>query len=240
MKNKLNIVIIGSSRGIGFHVAKHLALLGHGLLCISRNGAALDHLEQECRRLVPDAELTTHAADISLLLSNDLDLAGIVSSVFPRVDAVLYNAGLLVNKSFAELNNQDMEEVFRVNFFSAAAAIRELLPFMGGADISHIVTIGSMGGFQGSSKFPGLSLYSASKAALASLSECLAEEFKDRGIKVNCLALGAAQTEMLEEAFPGYKAPLSAEEIATFIGDFLVSGHKYINGKVIPVSLSTP
>jgi len=104
----------------------------------------------------------------------------------------------------------------------------------------HIVNIGSMGGFQGSSKFPGLSVYSSSKAAVASFTECLAEELKETKIKVNCLALGATQTEMLEEAFPGYEAPLSANKMAEFIADFSLNSSKWINGKVLPISISTP
>jgi NAD(P)-dependent dehydrogenase (short-subunit alcohol dehydrogenase family) len=97
-----------------------------------------------------------------------------------------------------------------------------------------------MGGFQGSAKFPGLSFYSASKAALCCLTECLATELKDKSIKMNALALGSVQTEMLDKAFPGYKAPVKAEEIAEFITDFAINGHRYVNGKVLPVSLSTP
>ena len=97
-----------------------------------------------------------------------------------------------------------------------------------------------MGGFQGSSKFPGLSLYSASKGAVAVLTEAMAEEFKDEGISVNCLALGAVQTEMLEEAFPGYKAPLSADEMGKYIAGFALTGNRYFNGKILPVSVSTP
>jgi NAD(P)-dependent dehydrogenase (short-subunit alcohol dehydrogenase family) len=97
-----------------------------------------------------------------------------------------------------------------------------------------------MGGYQGSMKFPGLALYSASKGALAVMSECLAEEFKETGIKVNCLALGAAQTEMLKEAFPNYQPPLSAEEMASFVCDFALRGQSFFNGKILPVALTDP
>ena len=111
---------------------------------------------------------------------------------------------------------------------------------MGGVKPTHVVNIGSMGGVQGSVKFPGLSIYSASKAALATLTECLAAEYPDKNIYFNCLALGAVQTEMFDEAFPGYKAPLTADEAAEFITDFALNGYKYFNGKIIPVSLSIP
>jgi NAD(P)-dependent dehydrogenase (short-subunit alcohol dehydrogenase family) len=105
---------------------------------------------------------------------------------------------------------------------------------------SHIVNIGSMGGFQGSAKFAGLSAYSASKAALHNFTECLAEELKERKISVNCLALGSAQTEMLEKAFPGYESPVMAFEMGKYIADFALTGHKFFNGKVLPVAVTTP
>ncbi|MEO8934414.1 MAG: SDR family NAD(P)-dependent oxidoreductase, partial [Xanthomarina sp.] len=145
----------------------------------------------------------------------------------------------LINKPFLELTPEEIQSCYQVNVLSVFETIQATLPFMqkkGG----HVVAISSMGGFQGSLKFGGLSAYSTSKAAVASLIELLAEEYKDTKIKFNCLALGSAQTEMLEEAFPGYKAPLSAKKMAEFIADFSLNSQQWINGKIIPVSLSTP
>lgn len=97
-----------------------------------------------------------------------------------------------------------------------------------------------MGGIQGSMKFPGLAAYSSAKGAVITLSELLAEEYKNDGIAFNVLAIGAVQTEMLEEAFPGYKAPLSPNEMADYMFDFALTGNKFYNGKVLQVSSSTP
>ena len=97
-----------------------------------------------------------------------------------------------------------------------------------------------MGGVQNSQKFPGLSVYSTSKGTLITLTQCLAEEFKDSGFKFNCLALGAVQTEMLNEAFPGFKAPVSSEQMGDFIANFYLQGAQYFNGQVIPVSIGSP
>ena len=97
-----------------------------------------------------------------------------------------------------------------------------------------------MGGFQGSAKFKGLSIYSAAKGALNILTECLAEEFNEVGIKVNSLALGSVNTEMLQQAFPGYKAMVQPQEMALYIKNFAETAHHYLNGKIIPVSLTTP
>jgi 3-oxoacyl-[acyl-carrier protein] reductase len=240
MRKGLNIVIIGAGRGIGFQVAEQLSSAGHNLFCISRNTNALEILRKESIKVRAGSGFHVLTLDISTVAGNLFDLRTAVMDVFPRVDILLNNAGLLINKDFSEFLSDEALQIFNINFFSAAAAIKELLPLMGGEMVSHIVNIGSMGGFQGSDKFHGLSYYSASKAALACLSECLAAELRDKNIRVNCLALGAAQTEMLEEAFPGYRAPLSAAQMAGFISQFMITGHEYFNGKVLPVSVSTP
>ena len=145
---------------------------------------------------------------------------------------------MLINKPFAETTYADFEAVYRVNVFGAAQLIRHLLPLL--TTDSHILNISSIGGVNGTSKFPGLAAYSSSKGALGILTELLAEEFKDNGPRCNALALGAVQTEMLAEAFPGYKAPVSASQIATYITDFSLKGHHFYNGKVLPISQSTP
>ena len=126
----------------------------------------------------------------------------------------------------------------QVNVFGVAELIRQLISRF--KTKSHVVNISSIGGIGGSSKFPGLSAYSSSKGALNILTEMLAEEFKDKGISFNTLALGAVQTEMLEEAFPGYEANISSSEMANFIYKFSLEGNNFFNGKIIPVSNTNP
>ena len=145
---------------------------------------------------------------------------------------------MLISKEFVNTTNSEARLMMETNFFGPASVIRAIKPLMTSG--SHIVNISSMGGFQGSSKYRGLSYYSASKAALACLTECLAVEFTESGVKVNCLALGSVQTEMLEKAFPGYKAPVNAKDMAEFIADFALNGHKFFNGKILPVAVSNP
>ena len=105
---------------------------------------------------------------------------------------------------------------------------------------SHIVNISSMGGFQGSVKFPGLSLYSASKGAVSILTESLAAELTEQRISVNALTFGAVDIDMLRSAFPDYQASFSAQEMGEYLADFALNKAKYYNGKVLPVSSSTP
>ncbi|MDT8394156.1 MAG: SDR family oxidoreductase [Bacteroidales bacterium] len=229
----MNIIITGASRGIGKYLAMDLAARGgHKIMLISRNEEKLNEI---CARY-SDGRLIPLAFDLE---RGDYQLLSkMVRGVLPEIHILINNAGALINKKFGHLTAEDFGHLMNVNVRSAFLLVKTLLPLFD--PNSHIVNIGSMGGYQGSAKFPGLSLYSASKGALAILSECMAEELKDHGISVNCLALGAAQTEMLAEAFPGYKAPVSASDMAAYIADFSLHGHKYYNGKILPVSLSTP
>ena len=85
-----------------------------------------------------------------------------------------------------------------------------------------------------------MAAYSSSKGAVSILTELLAEEFKETGPFVNALALGAVQTEMLSEAFPGLDVPMDAKTMAAYIAQFALTGHRFYNGKVLPVSNTTP
>lgn len=224
----MNIIVTGAGKGIGFELCKLLsAEPANHILAISRNISQLLSLSTQNRNLIP----------LSFDLEND-DYGFIISKLPGKIDILINNAGYLINKPFQELNESDIEKTFRVNFTSAFKLTQILVPHFN--KNAHVVNISSMGGFQGSAKFSGLSVYSASKSALACLTECLAEELKDQQIKVNCLCLGAVQTEMLENAFPGYKAPVEAGDMAKFIYDFALHANHYLNGKIIPVSLSTP
>jgi 3-oxoacyl-[acyl-carrier protein] reductase len=165
---------------------------------------------------------------------------GQIQAKVDNIDILINNAGFLVNKQFEDISNDELKKVYDVNVFAPFKLIQLLLPLLKKSSRAHIVNISSMGGVQGSSKFSGLSAYSSSKAAIASLSECLAEEFKGDHISVNALAIGAVQTEMLSEAFPGYIAPLNPKEMAEYIFKFATEGAKYFNGKIISVSSTTP
>ena len=223
-----NIIITGTSRGIGFELALQFANAGHQVLAISRK--------------IPQALLgNENITCLSVDLSNESELDRVsifLSKSWKQVDAVIHNAGSLLLKPFLETTQEDFENIYKVNVFGVANLTRVCLPYLQKG--SHVVTISSMGGIQGSLKFAGLAAYSSSKGAVITLSELLAEEYKDRGIAFNVLALGSVQTEMLAEAFPGYQAPISASEMANYIYDFTVTGNKYFNGKVLQVSSTNP
>lgn len=231
----MNYLITGASKGIGHDTALKLSQNpDHKILAISRDNGGLQGLVQEARKQSGHENIYSKVFDI--VNGDFVDLQSWVQS-FGSLNGIINNAGLLINKPFEDLSKNDWSQTFATNLFGAVNLIQQLLPVLKNA---HIINIGSMGGYQGSSKFPGLSAYSASKAALANLTECLAEEFKDRGVFVNCLALGAVQTAMLEGAFPGYQAPVNSHQMGEWVAWFLENGQTFFNGKVIPVSVSTP
>lgn len=224
-----HIIITGTSRGIGFELVKQFAKQGHQVLALSRNDGPVNALNLK--------NVTAFCFDLGDMEAYE-KVEAFVLDQWKHVDVLINNAGQVLNKPFAKTTITDFEEVYRTNVYGVAELIRVLLPHM--AQNSHIVNISSMGGVQGSMKFAGLSAYSSSKAAVITLTELLAEEYKDSGISFNVLALGAVQTEMLEEAFPGYKAPITPAEIADYIVDFSLKGQKFYNGKLLQISNSTP
>lgn len=225
------IVIVGASRGIGRELVKILSQDKNNLIfALARNTKSLEDFNQLENVQIHSFDLNTD----SVRVSGEKIFQNISS-----IDILINNAGKLVNKPFLELSKEDLEESYQVNVIGVMETVQAAIPKMienGG----HIVNISSMGGFQGTVKFAGLAAYSTSKAAVASFTELLAEEYKDTKIKVNCLCLGSAQTEMLEEAFPGFQAPVSAHQMASYIADFSLNAHQWMHGRIIPVSLTTP
>ena len=227
MKSK-NIIITGTSRGIGYELALQFANAGHQVLAISRKTP---------QALIENPNITCLSIDISNP-EELLQVENFINRTWKKVDVLINNAGSLLHKQFTQITSEEFQNIYKVNVFAVAELTKICIPFMEKG--SHVVTISSMGGIQGSMKFAGLAAYSSSKGAVITLSELLAEEYKEQGISFNVLALGAVNTEMLQEAFPGYEAPLSAKEMADYIFNFALNGNKYYNGKVLQVSSSTP
>lgn len=232
-----NIIITGASGGIGLETALVLAGAGNRVVAVARSQKGLSKLQEAAFRLNPESIIHILPFDI---VYGDYEnrLLPLLVEKFGQVDILINNAGTLINKPFEETSKDDCSAMLESNFIGHVHMIQHLLPLMPSG--SHIVNIGSMGGFQGSVKFPGLAAYSASKAALHVLTECLALELADRSIKINCLALGSAQTEMLAKAFPQYESPVTAQEMGDYIAKFALTGHRFFNGKVLPVAVTTP
>jgi NAD(P)-dependent dehydrogenase (short-subunit alcohol dehydrogenase family) len=236
----MNIIVTGASRGIGFETVKALAANPESrIIALARNDQGLKLLKQQCEE-INQGSVYTIAIDLSTADIKE-DLLPQIQKRFSSIDVIVHAAGALVNKPLLQTTDKELEYIYKVNVFSAFKLVRDLLPLLTKAKAgAHIVMIGSMGGVQGSAKFSGLAAYSSSKGALSVLTECLAVELKEQNIAVNCLAPGAVQTEMLQEAFPGYQASVSAAQMAHYIAEFALTARSLFNGRIIPVSAGTP
>ncbi|WP_207535547.1 SDR family NAD(P)-dependent oxidoreductase [Desertivirga arenae] len=233
----MKILITGASSGVGFEAVLELILKNDNeVIALARSQDKLKRLYEIAKDLNPEANL--FPAKFDIVHDDYSSLANFVQERIGSIDVLINNAGQLINKPFAETTQIDFVEMLQSNLLGHVKMIQNMLPLLN--EGAHVVNIGSMGGYQHSAKFPGLAAYSASKAALHTLTECLAAEYAERNMRFNCLALGSAQTEMLEQAFPGYTSPVMAFEMGKYIADFALTGHKFFNGKVIPVALTTP
>ena len=232
------VLITGASQGIGFELAKEFSRIGDSALyLVARDIKKLENLQFEIKKINPDIVSYILAIDLTLPKSID-SLMSNIKNRFGKLDIIVNNAGILVKNNFNNISKDQLEYTFNLNFFVPFLITQKSIKLL--SKNAHTVFISSVGGINGAKKFPGLSVYSSSKGALITLTECLAEEFQTKQIRFNCLALGAVQTEMLNKAFPGYQAPLSANQISSFIVDFCINGGRYFNGKVLPVALTTP
>ena len=224
----MNVLITGCSRGIGKCMLDNLIKepLVKSIFALSSNPEIICNSEKV---------LNIHAD----FLSDQWEETLRKSIQDEQLNVIINNAGYLFNGSIETTSEAEIHKMYRINYY-APLRIIQLLHSNAKEGRAHIVNIGSMGGFSGSVKYPGLSVYSSTKSALANLSECWAEELKDFGITSNCLALGAVNTEMLHSAFPEYEAPVSAKTMADKIIDFALHYGEIINGKIIPFSVSTP
>jgi NAD(P)-dependent dehydrogenase (short-subunit alcohol dehydrogenase family) len=223
-----NIVILGASQGIGAALVEVFAKDP------SNKVIALARQVELMKELFKQENVFAYKLDLIDNVHEQIDQLKLPDSI----DILINNAGLLINKPFETITHQDFRNSYQVNVIGIMEATQALLPLL--KDGAHIVNISSMGGFQGSLKFAGLTAYSTAKAALCAFTEMFAEEYKATNIHMNCLCLGAVQTEMLAQAFPGYEAPTSPEQMANFIANFAEHSGQLLNGKIIPVSASNP
>ena len=234
----MNIIVTGASKGIGHEIVRIFSRSKKNhVIAISRNEKQLEELVNECNRINPEANVTHYAFDITQFDFYPLVLQRI-ETYMPHCDILINNAGALIYKGFRKVKPEDFDTLFDVNIKGLFFFTQAILPVMNKG--GHIVNISSLGGIQGSKKFTGLTAYSASKGAVSILTEALAVELQEEEIRVNCLALGGVNTEMFKTAFPHAKASFEPDQMAQYIVDFALNGNKVYNGKVLPVSVTTP
>ncbi|MCX7697462.1 MAG: SDR family oxidoreductase [Bacteroidales bacterium] len=228
-------LITGCSRGIGLALVERALSESENMVF----GVSRSHPPQELAQLASknSSEWIWIQADLSTE-DGRKKVADVISKKNVGLTHVLHNAATIICKQWFEYTYEDYRTVFDVNFWSPLHLTQLILPYL--LENSHVVFISSMGGFQGSKKFPGMALYTASKAAIVNLVESLSVELAQKGIKVNSLCPGAVDTDMLHQAFPAYQAKITPHKIGDFIYYFLKNAHQVINGKIIPVSLNDP
>ncbi len=230
----MEVLITGASKGIGRASAFAAAEDGHRVLALARSEDALREMASQDDRILP-MPLDLKEEGAGEALEKMLQGAGV-----DRLDGVLSAAGALDPKPFQAMGDPDWEDALKANLIGPARVLRHLHPYLKKGKNAHVVLLGSMAGYPGSQKVPGLSAYGAAKAALAALGEALAEEWKEDGIRVNTLALGGVETEMFAKAFPDQKAPVGPERMASYLLSFLKEGGGVMTGKHLPISLSSP
>lgn len=225
------IVVCGTSRGIGKAILSYLSKNPElHIVALSRNVSELTKIYEG------NNQVTVLPFDLSIAVEAQLKEH---FTEITEIHGLINNAGYLEQGPSETLSMEAFHRCMQTNFFGPVALIQWLFPRLN-AGKAHVVNISTMGAFQGSVKFPGLSAYAASKAAITNFTEVFAEEHKDSGIRMNCLCLGAVNTEMLQDAFPGYVAPTSAEDMGAYIAEFTLQSGLIFNGKILPVSSSTP
>ena len=223
-------VITGASSGIGYELALQWANLGYHAICIARREDKLAELKKKSPERI-------HPLVFDLVNFNEYpSLFKEIESITPYIDVLINNAGILINKPFDEFIPEEFDRMVNVNYKAPYFLLQGLLPYIENSALKSIINIGSIGGVDNTDKFPGLSIYSSSKGAISTLTECLAKELSVKNISINCLALGAVRTEMLSKAFPGYIPNLTSEKMAKFIMNFILQNDHIINGKVLQVA----
>lgn len=238
------VLITGASSGIGYELAK----------CFARKKEytviATARRHEKLTRLKNEIESGNYLGKIEIL-SGDLTKIGFIQEIkdfiekkFARLDVLINNAADLILCPFEKISGEQWKELYEINLFAPIALTKHMLPFLKSgkdkSEFSQILNISTMGAIQGSAKFPGLSAYSSSKAALINFGECLAEELKQEKVWVNNIALGSVQTEMFSKAFPGSKANAQIFEVADFIFSYVITNRGIMSGKTIQLSSSTP
>ncbi|MCM2303980.1 MAG: SDR family oxidoreductase [Elusimicrobia bacterium] len=217
------VLITGGGSGIGAACAAEFLRRGRNVVVVGRRAGRLK------------------AVKGALALAGDVGDEGFARRAFAAarrrfgsVDVLVNNAAHLVKKSFVDTTAAEWDEVMRTNLRGPFLFSREFLRAAkpGGA----IVNIGSLGGIQGTEKFPGLSAYTVSKYGISGLTAALAVEARALGVAVFCAAPGAVDTAMLRKAAPGLKAGAVPADVALVVADLAGSARPdLLSGAVIPL-----
>lgn len=190
MENKKTWFITGASKGFGLSLVKQLLQAGHNVAATSRN---VEQLTAAVGISAPNF-LPLHVE-----LGNE-DSVGYAlyqtKLAFKRIDVVINNAGYGIGGSIEELTDRETRDSFEINVFGTLNVIRSVMPYMRYQQSGHIINISSIAGFAAAT---GWSVYAATKFSVVGLSEVLAQDVAEFGVKVTVVAPGAFRTSFLSE-----------------------------------------
>ncbi len=222
-------VVTGASAGIGRAAAELLASRGARVAVFARS-------EERLRDLV-----SRHEGRM-LAVTGDVADAGAIEKLFAACeerfgdcDLLVNNAGMIDPKPLVDTTPVEWDRMFAVNVRGVYLASRRALPRMIARRAGAIVNVASISGVIGPEKFPGWVSYCASKGAVISLTEALAVEVKEHGVRVNCVSPGSVDTKMWEEASGGAPAAMTAAEVAEVILFLASDQSRPMNGQNVDV-----
>lgn len=226
-------LVTGAGRGIGRAVAVSLAKEGARVIVCARSENELNETAQQLAAANGEAEtIVCDMADEKAVIA----LFAHIQTNYGTLDILVNNAGIFSGAYIEDVSMVEYHRVMQVNAAAVFLSCREAFGLMK-AKGGSIVNVSSLSGVQGATKFPGFSAYCASKFAVIGITEALAEEGKQCGIRVNAVAPGSVDTEMLREAFPGFNGPmLKPQQVADAIL-FLAGPHSSaVNGATLDLS----
>ena len=188
------VLITGTSKGIGYETALLLARAGHDVIATMRNPSKSDLAKVASQEKLPLSVIT-------LDVDFDESVAAVFGDVGKDVDVLVNNAGIYSINAVEDESVQQFQQVMNTNYFGVVRCIKQVLPRMRVRRSGCIINVSSIAGRMA---FPATSAYTASKFALAALSESLAQEVRAHGIRVALVEPGIIDTPMATTSLPQY------------------------------------
>jgi NAD(P)-dependent dehydrogenase (short-subunit alcohol dehydrogenase family) len=204
-------IVTGASSGIGRRAAEMLASRGARVAIFARSGEQLAHIAAPF-----GAQMIAVEGDVADLAHVERLFAA-TESRLGHCDVLINNAGMIDPAPLIDTTLEEWRRMFAVNVDGIFLTCRRALPSMIERRSGAIVNVASISGVPGPEKFPGWVSYCASKGAVISLTEALAVEVKEHGVRVNAVSPGSVDTDMWAAASGGAPAEMTADEVAEMI-----------------------